>query len=232
MYFRLRRSKEETMSVHRSHIVKLAAFAIAISAALPALADDTVVVEKGNHHYTYYRDHDIYFSPDTRTYYWKQDGKWVSGPEVRQEDQRYISSGGVDIELDTAKPYERNDYVISHYQNGGPATQETKTTERTTSDNGATTTTTTTTTTKHKYVYYGDHDIYFSPDTRTYYWMADGKWQSGAVLPTDSQAYVRDGGVDIELDTARPYERNEYVIAHYKRGHDHDDNLKEKDDNR
>jgi len=28
--------------------------------------------------------------------------------------------------------------------------------------------------------------------------------------------YVRSKGVTIELDTDRPYERHEYVIAHYK----------------
>jgi hypothetical protein len=209
------------MSIHRSHIVKLAAVAIAVSAALPVLADETVVVEKGNHHYTYYRDHDIYFSPESRTYYWMEDGKWQSGPALPQEDQRYISQGGVDIQLDTERPYERNDYVVTHYKNGNgdPTTQET----RTTSSDSGTTTTTTTTTTKHKYVYYGDRDIYFSPETNTYYWMADNKWQSGPVLPPSVQEYVRSGGVAIELDTDRPYERNEYVIAHYKRVHDRDD---------
>ena len=219
------------MSIHRNHIIKLAALAIAMSAALPALADETVVVEKGNHHYTYYRDHDIYFAPESKTYYWQENGTWKSGPSVREEDQRYISSGGVDIQLDTMKPYERNDYVVSHYQSGGPATQETRTTEHTANADGSSSTTTTTTT-KHKYVYYGDHDIYFAPDTRTYYWMAEGKWTSGTALPAESQAYVRDGGVSIELDTARPYERNKYVIAHYKRAHDRDDSNKNKDDNR
>jgi len=127
------------------------------------------------------------------------------------------------------RPYERNDYVISHYKNGGPESQETRTTEHTANIDGSSSTTTVTTT-KHKYVYYGDHDIYFAPENKTYYWMADGKWTSGAVLPSESQAFVREGGVSIELDTARPYERNEYVIAHYKHGHDRDDNKKHDDD--
>jgi hypothetical protein len=79
------------------------------------------------------------------------------------------------------------------------------------------TTTTTTTTTQHNYVYYGSHDIYFSPDTKVYYWKtADGSWTSGTALPPDRVAYVRDGGVTIQLDTDRPYERNDYVIAHYR----------------
>jgi len=72
-------------------------------------------------------------------------------------------------------------------------------------------------------VYYGDHDIYFAPETRTYYWMDNGRWTSGTTLPTEDQAYIRNGGVQIELDTDRPYERHDYVIAHYKHHRDHDD---------
>lgn len=217
------------MSIHRSHIIKLAALAIAMSAALPALADEaTVTVTKGNHHYTYYRDHDIYFSPESKTYYWMDNGTWQSGATLPQEDQGYISSGGVDIELDTMKPYERNDYVVTHYKNGAPGNQETTTTERTTSANGATTTTTTTT--KRKYVYYSDHDIYFAPESKTYYWQSNGTWQSGAVLPTEDQTYVRSGGVSIELDTDRPYEKHNWVIAHYKHHHDAEERHEHEDD--
>ncbi len=221
------------MSIHRKHIIKLAALAIAISAALPALAEETIVtVTKGNHHYTYYRDHDIYFSPERKTYYWMDNGTWRSGATLSPENQRYISAGGIDIELDTMKPYERNDYVVTHYKNGGPATQQTTTTEHTTHADGATTTTTTTTT-KYKYVYYGDHDIYFAPERKTYYWMANGTWQSGTVLPSEARAYVRGGGVAIELDTEHPYERNEYVRAHYRHDrdrHDRDDHEHDDDD--
>ena len=59
----------------------------------------------------------------------------------------------------------------------------------------------------------GDGDFFMD------YWNADGKWLSGAELPADSRAYVRSGGVAIELDTEHPYERNEYVIAHYRNRH-------------
>ena len=89
-----------------------------------------------------------------------------------------------------------------------------------------TTETTTTTTVKdghHKYVYYGDHDIYFAPETRTYYWQENGNWRSGVELPPESRTYITRGGVDIDLDTERPYERNEWVIQHYKNGHRVDD---------
>jgi len=78
------------------------------------------------------------------------------------------------------------------------------------------TTTTTTTVTKHNYVYYPEHDIYFAPESKTYYWMSNGNWISGTTLPPEDMPYVRSKGVTIELDTDRPYERHEYVIAHYK----------------
>src|SRR5947209_1299040 len=62
------------------------------------------------------------------------------------------------------------------------------------------TTTTTTTTTKHHYTYYADHDIYFAPETKTYYWQANGNWTSGSTLPAEYQPYVRSKGISIELD--------------------------------
>ena len=85
------------------------------------------------------------------------------------------------------------------------------------------TTTTTTTVEKgpHKYIYYGDHDIYFAPENKTYYWQADGKWVSGAELPMERRSYITSGCVTIELDTDRPYTRHEYVLAKYK--HDRKD---------
>lgn len=90
-----------------------------------------------------------------------------------------------------------------------------------------TTETTTTTTVKkghHEYIYYGDHDIYFAPETRTYYWQENGNWRSGVELPPANRSYITSGGVKIQLDTDRPYERNEWVIQHYKNGHrDRDD---------
>ena len=90
-----------------------------------------------------------------------------------------------------------------------------------------TTTTETTTTTvvkkgHHRYVYYGDHDIYFAPETKTYYWREGSDWRSGAELPAESRTYITRGGVKIQLDTERPYERNDWVIEHYKH-HDHND---------
>ena len=106
------------MTMHRSFL-RLAALTLAISAALPALADETTTVTtvtKTKHNYVYYRDHDIYFAPETKTYYWQTDGNWTSGTTLPGEYTTYVKSGGVNIELDVDKPYERHDYVIAHYK--------------------------------------------------------------------------------------------------------------------
>jgi len=217
---RLRRSKENFMSIHRNHIIKSAALAIAIAAAAQPAFSEEHGVSIGNHHFVYYRDHDIYFAPESRTYYWMSNGRWQSGPVLPEEDRRYITSGGVDIQLDTAVPYTRHEYVVSHYKNVEPGTQTT-TTERTIRPDGSTSTTTTTT--KRSYVYYGDHDIYFAPETKVYYWKSNGAWQSGTVLPPEDRTYVQRGGVTVELDTDRPYTQHEYVVAHYKHRHARDE---------
>ena len=88
-----------------------------------------------------------------------------------------------------------------------------------------TTVTTVQKTTNRHYVYFGDHQIYFAPESKTYYWQVNntGPWQSGTTLPVESQAFVRTGGVEMDLDTDQPYERNEWVLAHYKHMHDRDD---------
>src|SRR3569832_1459990 len=161
------------MNSHRN-LIRLAALAIALSAALPALADTRVTVERGRHHYVNYSDKDIYYSPESHKYFWIEDGRWVSGTRLPAEQEDYVvRAKGVDIDLDTDMPYERNDYVVAHYGRAATATaagpaRETTRTERTVNADGSTTTTTTTT--KRQYVYYGDHGIYFAPQTRTYYW--------------------------------------------------------------
>ena len=108
------------MNIRNSFII--AASALAFATALPAIAqadqttETTVTVQKGQHHYVYYGDHDIYFAPETKVYYWQQDGSWKSGEELPMASRGYITTGGMDIDLDTALPYERNDLVIKQYK--------------------------------------------------------------------------------------------------------------------
>ncbi|HEV7491482.1 MAG TPA: hypothetical protein VGO25_11785 [Rhodanobacteraceae bacterium] len=109
----------------RHTITTATLMAIACAAATPVLAQQettetttTTTVTKGHHRYVYYGDHDIYFAPETKTYFWREGDAWRSGVELPQTDREYINTGGVNIELDTEKPYERNEWVIQHYKHG------------------------------------------------------------------------------------------------------------------
>ena len=108
------------MNLHKSIVAATALLGLAV--ALPSFADEdkSVTVEKTTttkHHYVYYPEHDIYFAPDTKTYYYQANGSWTSGTSLPAEDMPYIKSRSVQIELDTDRPYERHDYVIAHYKN-------------------------------------------------------------------------------------------------------------------
>jgi hypothetical protein len=71
---------------------------------------------------------------------------------------------------------------------------------------------------KHRYTYYRDHEIYYSPESRIWFWMdRDGDWRFGADLPVRLQQFTV-GGVSIELDTDRPYREHAYVVERYGKG--------------
>ena len=78
--------------------------------------------------------------------------------------------------------------------------------------------------TKHTYVYYGDKDIYYAPDTKIWFYREgdNGEWKSAQVLPDTYQPYVKNKGITISLNTERPYEQNEYVVKTYKVKHKDD----------
>lgn len=73
-----------------------------------------------------------------------------------------------------------------------------------------------------RYVYY-DHDIYYAPYSHTYYWRENGDWRSGHTIARRYRTYVRGHGFEIDLDTDRPYDRHDYVIAQYRERHHHHD---------
>lgn len=108
----------------RPGFITLTVLAIGFAAALPAIAQQTTetttvtTVQKGHHRYVYYGDHDIYFAPESKTYYWQEGNEWRSGMELPQSSRSYITTGGVDIDLDTERPYERNEWVVKHYKHG------------------------------------------------------------------------------------------------------------------
>lgn len=207
------------MSKHRS-LIAVSVLALAMAAALPAMAESTVVASTTTHEYVYYGDHEIYFRPETKTYYWRENDRWQSGAELPVASRSYITSGGMTVELATEQPYEQHAAMVTRYKTEHPGNKTT--TERVVAIHPDGSSTTTTTTTKQKYVYYGEHDIYFAPERKTYYWRNNGRWESGTTLPTASRAFVTGNGMAIELDTDQPYTRQDYVVTQYKDWHNHD----------
>lgn len=72
------------------------------------------------------------------------------------------------------------------------------------------------------YVYYPEHEMYFAPDRNVWYWMDDGRWSEGAVLPAYYQQYTRNG-VRIMLAEERPFVQHTYVVRQYGGGRHPDD---------
>ncbi|WP_025915719.1 hypothetical protein [Herminiimonas sp. CN] len=69
----------------------------------------------------------------------------------------------------------------------------------------------------HRYVYYPARQVYYAPETRSWFWFSGGNWQAGVTLPSQYQAYVSSGGVSISLNASRPYIQHVYVEEHYGR---------------
>ena len=53
-------------------------------------------------------------------------------------------------------------------------------------------------------------------------WREGDAWRSGVELPPAYRGYITTGGVTIDLDTERPYERNDWVVEHYRHHRDGD----------
>jgi hypothetical protein len=68
---------------------------------------------------------------------------------------------------------------------------------------------------KHHYTYYPRGEVYYAPESRTWFWLDGGNWRSGIRLPLAFQAYIRTGGINIELGTDRPWVDHRYVVEHY-----------------
>jgi hypothetical protein len=68
---------------------------------------------------------------------------------------------------------------------------------------------------KHHYVYYPNGEMYYAPQSHTWFWLSGNGWQVGAELPLALRAYVRLGGVNIELGASRPYTQHTYVVRQY-----------------
>jgi len=87
------------MNIHRN-LIAATALAIGFAGAIPAIAETdttvtTTVQKTSNHHYVYYGDHQIYFAPETKTYYWQVNstGPWQSGEVLPLESQGWVKTG-------------------------------------------------------------------------------------------------------------------------------------------
>ena len=68
---------------------------------------------------------------------------------------------------------------------------------------------------KHAYVYYPRGEVYYAPETRTWFWLSGSNWQAGVSLPSSLQAYVSVAGVNIQLETYRPYTQHAVIYQQY-----------------
>jgi hypothetical protein len=69
---------------------------------------------------------------------------------------------------------------------------------------------------RHKYVYYPARQVYYAPDSRSWFWMNGGSWQVGASLP-GSIRIEPTNGVQIVLSSGHPYTQHVYVEENYGR---------------
>lgn len=68
---------------------------------------------------------------------------------------------------------------------------------------------------QHPYTYYPDSGIYYSPESRVWFWLEGSDWRVGASLPTDFRPYASGGSVSIELSSEKPFEQHDLVVKQY-----------------
>jgi len=87
---------------------------------------------------------------------------------------------------------------------------------------------------EHRYVYYPAQQVYYAPETSTWFWINGGTWQFGMNLPSQVHVAVNSGGVPVMLPTERPYVEHMYVEENYGRPwrEKHRHELHDRDDRR
>jgi hypothetical protein len=82
---------------------------------------------------------------------------------------------------------------------------------------------------EYRYVYYPAQQVYYAPDQQVWFWMNGGNWQVGVNLPMQYRSGAG-SGVQVVLNSERPYVEHAYVEEHYGRpwrkehgGHGHHD---------
>lgn len=68
--------------------------------------------------YVYYRNTvPLYYAPQQGLWFWMAGSNWQFGATLPVQYQQY-TTGGISIQLGTARPYEQNAYVVQRW--GGP----------------------------------------------------------------------------------------------------------------
>lgn len=70
---------------------------------------------------------------------------------------------------------------------------------------------------EYRYVYYPVQQVYYAPQTQTWFWLNGGNWQVGVNLPGPLQINVGSGGIPVVLHSDRPYVEHVYVEERYGR---------------
>ncbi len=69
---------------------------------------------------------------------------------------------------------------------------------------------------EYQYVYYPAQQVYYAPQTNSWFWLNGGSWQAGVNLPSRYRVSTS-GGVSVMLYSAQPYVEHVYVEEHYGR---------------
>lgn len=67
---------------------------------------------------------------------------------------------------------------------------------------------------QYSYVYYPQHQFYYAPHTRNWYWHDAGRWHHGPHLPRVLASFAV-GGVNILLEAALPWHQHNHVVHRY-----------------
>lgn len=68
----------------------------------------------------------------------------------------------------------------------------------------------------HRYVYYPEQQVYYSPEQQLWFWMNGGNWQFDVSLPAQYRLQATTG-ISVTLDATRPYIQHAYVEERYGR---------------
>lgn len=97
----------------------LAWLAMTTALPIPAAADPPPWAPAHGHRakqfrYVYYPRYEAYYAPETRVWFWLDDGRWRVGASL-PAGVTIGGAPGVSVTLDTERPYERHAYVVERY---------------------------------------------------------------------------------------------------------------------